>query len=188
MFCSYFFYIFFFLHGCSTRHKINVAPVEIKPIHITIDVNIRVQKALDDFFDDIDNAEEKQRKLPHEKKSIKNFAALIVLLLFVPALFCFAGSIKERMKTRLLLLKELKAKSIIDEDNQGYLQFVSQDKTGEDVVNAENFGREKIYNAIAKQQGTTGEMVGRLRAKTILEKGLPWEYFMDEIGKWYQKK
>jgi hypothetical protein len=35
-----------------------VAPVEIKPIHITIDVNVKVDKALDDFFSDIDNAEE----------------------------------------------------------------------------------------------------------------------------------
>ncbi len=123
-----------------------------------------------------------------KKKSIKNIAPLIALFLFVPALFCFAGSIKERMKTRFPLLKELKAKSIIGEDNQGYLQFVSQDKTGEDVVNGENFDREKIYNAIAKQQGTTGEMVGRLRAKTILEKGLPGEYFMDAMGEWYRKK
>ncbi len=44
--------------GC-TQHKVEVAPVEIKPIHITIDVNVKVDKALDDFFSDIDNAEEK---------------------------------------------------------------------------------------------------------------------------------
>ena len=42
--------------GCSTRHEVAVEPMEIKPIHITIDVNIRVDKALDDFFDDIDSA------------------------------------------------------------------------------------------------------------------------------------
>lgn len=45
--------------GCATRHKVEVAPVEIKPIHITIDVNIRVDRALDDFFGDIDKAAEK---------------------------------------------------------------------------------------------------------------------------------
>lgn len=37
-----------------TKHKVEVEPVEIKPIHITIDVNVKVDKALDDFFDDID--------------------------------------------------------------------------------------------------------------------------------------
>jgi len=28
-------------------------PVEIKPIHITVDVNVRVEKAVDDFYGDI---------------------------------------------------------------------------------------------------------------------------------------
>ena len=41
---------------CSscTKHRVEVAPVEIKPIHITIDVNVKIDKALDDFFGDID--------------------------------------------------------------------------------------------------------------------------------------
>ena len=42
--------------GC-TQHKVEVAPVEVKQIHITIDVNVKVDKALDDFFSDVDNAE-----------------------------------------------------------------------------------------------------------------------------------
>ncbi|UCE54122.1 MAG: hypothetical protein JSV31_01375 [Desulfobacterales bacterium] len=42
-----------------TEHKVEVAPVEVKPIHITIDVNVKVDKALDDFFDDIDSEKEK---------------------------------------------------------------------------------------------------------------------------------
>ncbi len=41
-------------HVVETRSQVEVAPVEIKPIHITIDINIRVDKALDDFFSDID--------------------------------------------------------------------------------------------------------------------------------------
>jgi len=44
--------------ACSTRHQVQVAPVEVKPIHITIDVNVRVQKDLEDFFSDIDKAQE----------------------------------------------------------------------------------------------------------------------------------
>ena len=42
--------------GCSTKHEVRVAPVEVKPIHITIDVNIKVDKALDNFFGDLDAA------------------------------------------------------------------------------------------------------------------------------------
>jgi hypothetical protein len=45
--------------GCRTSHEVEVKPVEIKPIHITIDVNVKVQKALDDFFGEIDAQEEK---------------------------------------------------------------------------------------------------------------------------------
>jgi hypothetical protein len=41
-------------HQVETRSQVEVAPVEIKPIHITIDVNIRVDRALDDFFSDLD--------------------------------------------------------------------------------------------------------------------------------------
>ena len=52
--------IFFVLYGC-TQHKVEVAPVEVKPIHITIDVNVKVDKALDDFFGDVDSAEEEIR-------------------------------------------------------------------------------------------------------------------------------
>lgn len=37
-----------------TRHEVEVKPVEIKPIHITIDVNVKVDRALDDFFGDLD--------------------------------------------------------------------------------------------------------------------------------------
>jgi hypothetical protein len=45
--------------ACSTRHEVQMAPVEVKPIHITIDVNVRVQKDLEDFFSDIDKADQK---------------------------------------------------------------------------------------------------------------------------------
>ena len=53
------------LIGCQTRHEIQTThevemkPLEIKPIHITIDVNVRVEKALDSFFDDLEAAEDK---------------------------------------------------------------------------------------------------------------------------------
>lgn len=36
--------------GC-TSHKVEL---EVKPMHITIDVNVKVDRALDDFFGDID--------------------------------------------------------------------------------------------------------------------------------------
>jgi len=43
-------------HQVETKSQVHVAPVEIKPIHITIDVNIKVDRALEDFFGDLDKA------------------------------------------------------------------------------------------------------------------------------------
>lgn len=46
--------------GCSTQHKVEtVHKIEVAPMHITIDVNVKVDKALDDFFGDLDKTEEK---------------------------------------------------------------------------------------------------------------------------------
>jgi hypothetical protein len=47
------------LAGCQTQHKVEtVHRVEVAPMHITIDVNVKVDRALDDFFNDLDQAEE----------------------------------------------------------------------------------------------------------------------------------
>ncbi len=34
--------------------SVKTEPIEVKPIHITVDVNVKVDKALDDFFGDLD--------------------------------------------------------------------------------------------------------------------------------------
>lgn len=34
--------------------SVKTQPLEVKPIHITVDVNVKVDKALDDFFGDLD--------------------------------------------------------------------------------------------------------------------------------------
>ncbi len=47
--------------GC-TKHNVEVAPIEVKPIHITIDVNVKVDRALDNFFGDIDESASKLEK------------------------------------------------------------------------------------------------------------------------------
>jgi hypothetical protein len=38
------------LTACTT-HTVKVEPVEVKPIKVTVDVNIKVDRQLDDFFD-----------------------------------------------------------------------------------------------------------------------------------------
>ena len=38
--------------GCI---KVKSDPIRIEPIQITIDVNVKIDRALDDFFDDLDS-------------------------------------------------------------------------------------------------------------------------------------
>jgi len=41
--------------GCiRTQSTVELKPVEVKPIHITVDVNLRVSKELDNFFGGLD--------------------------------------------------------------------------------------------------------------------------------------
>lgn len=51
--------------GCNTHH-VKVEPthhtVEFKPIYLTIDVNLRVQKELDRFFEDVEQPEKEKSK------------------------------------------------------------------------------------------------------------------------------
>lgn len=51
---------FIFSAACQIKHE--VAPLEVKPIHITIDVNVQIKKELDDFFDDVYGQEENQKE------------------------------------------------------------------------------------------------------------------------------
>ena len=39
------------LGGCLS---VKTEPIEVKPIHITVDVNVKVDRALNDFFGDLD--------------------------------------------------------------------------------------------------------------------------------------
>ena len=50
------------------QHNVDIEPVEVKPIHITIDVNVKVDRALDNFFGDLDKAGETATTPAADKK------------------------------------------------------------------------------------------------------------------------
>jgi uncharacterized protein YdbL (DUF1318 family) len=116
--------------------------------------------------------------------------ALFVLLIFSTEGMCFAGAddIKARMQDRLPTIVQMKAEGVVGENNRGFLAFVpgaAQKMQG--VVADENKDRQMVYSAIAKQQGTTAELVGERRAIQIAEKAASGEWLQDESGKWYKK-
>lgn len=116
--------------------------------------------------------------------------ALFTLLIFSTEGNCFAGAndIKARMEERLPAIVQMKADSLIGENNKGFLEFVpGAAKRDESVITEENKDREAVYNAIAGQQGTTGTLVGERRANQIAEKASSGEWLQDASGKWYRK-
>lgn len=40
--------------GASGCLSVKTEPIEVKPIHVTVDVNVKVDRALDSFFGDLD--------------------------------------------------------------------------------------------------------------------------------------
>ena len=122
--------------------------------------------------------------------NIKKSRLLLILLTLI-ILFgqnVFANSVQQRMKERLPVIVELKNAGIVGENSLGYLEYIGAAKKNEDVISAENSDREKVYEAIAKKQKTTAELVGKRRALQIAEKAGPGEWLKNESGKWYQKK
>jgi hypothetical protein len=91
------------------------------------------------------------------------------------------------MAGRLPQILALKDKGVVGEDKQGYLQFVGAAREKADLVQAENADRKQVYQAIAKQQGTTVELVGLRRAQQIVEIAKPGHWLQDGNGSWYKK-
>lgn len=123
-----------------------------------------------------------------KQRTLTKILTLLLIGTFMTGVSAFADDIKARMKNRLPVIKELKAKGIVGEDNKGFLQFVGGNKAKADVVAAENKDRKTVYAAIAKQQGTTAELVGKRRALQIAKKANSGEWVQDANAKWIQKK
>ena len=117
------------------------------------------------------------------------FVVLAIVILGILTADAYASeSIKERMISRLPVINDLKARGVIGENNLGFLEFVGNQKEKADVVEAENMDRKTVYEAIAKKQGATIELVGQHRAVQIAEKARSGELLQDANGKWYKKQ
>ena len=104
--------------------------------------------------------------------------AIFPLIVFAAGAFPSAKEIQARMLARLPEIKALKDKGLVGENNQGLLEFVGQQKEKQDVVAAENQDRAMVYEAIAKQQGITVELVGAPADALTMSGTIVWE----EIG------
>ena len=122
-----------------------------------------------------------------KQRTYTKILTIVLIGMFLTGISALADDIKARMKNRLPVIKELKAQGIVGENNKGYLQFVGGKQAKPDVVAAENKDRQTVYAAIAKQQGTTAELVGQRRALQIAKRANKGEWVQDSSGKWIKK-
>lgn len=112
---------------------------------------------------------------------------LVLVLCFLSVGVVQAAGIKERMLERLPAINALKAQGVLGENNAGYLDFIGKDRSGSDLVEAENNDRRQVYTAIGKQQGVAVEIVGKRRALQIKDLSPAGSWLQSDDGKWYKK-
>jgi uncharacterized protein len=121
------------------------------------------------------------------RKPLLPLLALCLLTLLLAAAAAGAQDIRERMAERLPAIMALKEKGLVGEDSLGFLRFVGAAREKEELVRAENDDRLQVYQAIARQQNTTADLVGRRRAQQIADIAQPGHWLQGADGAWRQK-
>ena len=123
------------------------------------------------------------------KNLLRMLALIVTLSVMAGGALAGGDPIKDRMLARLPEVNALKAKGMLGENNKGYLEFVGgKQETAAALVASENADRGQVYAAIAKQQGTSAELVGKRRAMQIAESAAPGAWLQNTNGSWQQKK
>lgn len=97
-------------------------------------------------------------------------------------------AVKARMEKRVPAINKFKDRKIVGENNRGFLDVrgeVLGDERG--VISDENTDRRLVYTAIAAQERTTVDNVGRQRAQQLESLAKRGHWVQDEDGRWYQK-
>lgn len=112
---------------------------------------------------------------------------LMALLMFAGLVFVAADGYGMDSKQRLAIIKGLKLKGIVGENNKGLLEFKAGDKSAAAVVNEENAERTKAYADVAKKTGASAAAVGAQRADQIAKEESSGVWIQDAKGAWSKK-
>lgn len=152
--------------ACTT-HKVEVQPVvtehEVKPIHITLDVNLKVANEIKrEFIEDNSGAANAQGA----QGTVK-------------------GEIRARRRARRETITDLKKRGVVGEHSNGLLVYRVRGNEQAETVKAENADREKWYQIIADENGMLPQDVAAERARASLIFSPAGSYVMKD-GAWYQ--
>ena len=113
------------------------------------------------------------------------FSIIVLNVLFLVTLNVFSGDMTT--KQRIAIIKGLKLKGIVGENNKGFLEFRGR-KTAKNVVKKENNQRRKNYKAIAEKQGVSTEEVGRQRTLQNANNSPAGTWLQKADGSWFKKE
>ncbi|MBW2367871.1 MAG: DUF1318 domain-containing protein [Deltaproteobacteria bacterium] len=122
---------------------------------------------------------------------MKKYIAIVVFIasaLLATTALGALQDIKARMKARMPVIKEMKVNGFVGENALGYMVKRGETAADETIIRSENADRRLVYFAIAKQQNTTPERVGKRRAIQIFKLAKLGEWLQNENGLWFQKK
>jgi len=188
--------------GACTHHTVETSS-EIKPIHIVIDVNVKVDKDLDNYFGKAPAAAAAAAATETAKTAAaagEQKPASADTAKTVPANVSLEAALKAaqpdtakdimmgRFAARRPVVKDLKSRGVVGEGSNGLLAFVGDKKESESLITVENADRKLIFDRIAKRQGTSIGKVVELRVEKAAKEALPGEYLQSADGKWTQKQ
>lgn len=113
--------------------------------------------------------------------------AVFTCFFLIAAPAVHSASIKDRMAARIPAINDLMDQGSIGENNKGFLEFRTANKSSAKLVEDENNDRRAVYAAIGKKQGASPELVGQRRAKMIADKGKKGHWYQKTDGSWYKK-
>ena len=151
------------LAGCTPTIKTE-NEVTIKPIQITLDVNLKV-------------AQELNQALSTDKPNVKADPN--------------SSDVRERRRSRRDQIKAWKSAQLIGENNKGLLEARTADGSLSDsvkkVVDAENADRRLVFQAIAGKQNIPVESVAQRMGARMAERSAEGTWVQDGAGKWTVK-
>lgn len=151
------------LAGCTPTIKTE-NEVTIKPIQITLDVNLKVDQEL-------------TQALSSDAKNIKANPE--------------SSDVRERRRARRDRIKAWKSAQLLGENNKGLLEARTADgklsTSVQKVVDAENADRQLVFQAIASKQNIPAESVAQRWASRMAERAPEGALVQDAAGNWKEK-
>lgn len=95
----------------------------------------------------------------------------------------------DHRRNRFEKLRELKARGIVGENNQGYVEVLADEPDAQSIIEAENRDRQVVYTTVEKQNNLTNAMatIEKVFAQVQREKAQPGDKIQDENGQWLTK-